>query len=87
MAAPESRDFSAEISPDAAKMPEITKPLQQAPNARASVHFQNVFADDDDSVQDQPERYMMDTMAMRPRSMSHHLSSAKVPSRRWLTFK
>lgn len=44
--------------------------------------------DNDEAVDDTPENYVLEHYGdhvMRPRAMSHHLSSTKVPSRRWLT--
>ena len=36
------------------------------------------------ALEDPPERFLWENLRARPRSMSHHLSSVKVPSRRWL---
>lgn len=47
-----------------------------------SIDFAPMFAES--SKDDPPENFLMEQMVMRPRSMSHHLQSTKVPSRRWL---
>lgn len=81
MAQPESRDFAAEM---AGFRPEVVEPIQSARSGQ-TIKFADTFADDE--TRDEPIENLMDTMAMRPRSMSHHLQSGKVPSRRWLTTK
>lgn len=86
MAQPNTRDFGAEVE---GFVPEVVEPtesksLEQAPPMKVS--FQNVFRDEN-IREEQPERLLMETMAMRPRSMSHHLQSTQVPSRKWLLTK
>ncbi|KAK3078712.1 hypothetical protein LTS18_006815, partial [Coniosporium uncinatum] len=46
--------------------------------------------EEDEATTETPENYILrqshddSTLKLRPRSMSHHLESTKVPSRRWL---
>lgn len=39
------------------------------------------------TLEDQPERFLWENLRKRPRSASHHLSSRKIPSRRWLRYQ
>lgn len=48
------------------------------------VTFQNIPDFENVSTIDPPENVLVDNLTMRPRSLSHHLSSTKVPSRKWL---
>jgi len=84
MAQAESRDFAAEVAGGPASNPEIVEPQTSRPEMK--ITFQDAFRNKD-TREEGPEDFIMDTMAMRPRSMSHHLSSTKVPSRRWLKHK
>ncbi|KAK5087903.1 hypothetical protein LTR05_002118 [Lithohypha guttulata] len=80
MAQAVARDFGAEMN--GAPIQEIgLKPSTSIPKPK--VNFSDVFQKGD-SEPEQPERLLMDTMAMRPRSMSHHTRSTEVPSRAWL---
>lgn len=80
MAQAVARDFGAEMN--GAPVQEIgLKPSTSIPKPK--VNFSDVFQKGD-SEPEQPERLLMDTMAMRPRSMSHHTRSTEVPSRPWL---
>ncbi|KAJ9657938.1 hypothetical protein H2198_004021 [Neophaeococcomyces mojaviensis] len=84
MAQPDSRDFAAEIAGGPASDPEVVEPRLTRPDIKVS--FKDAFRNND-TTDECPEQFLMDTMAMRPRSMSHHLSSTKVPSRKWLVHK
>lgn len=53
------------------------------PDKRPHVTFTNVKEFEDESTIDPPENYL-DNLPMRPRSLSHHLSAEKIPSRKWL---
>ena len=86
MAQPDTRDFGAEVQ---GFVPEIVEPVESRASEqqpRPKVKFENVFKKGD-TEPEQPERLLMETMAMRPRSMSHHLQSTQVPSRKWLLMK
>ncbi|ETN37230.1 uncharacterized protein HMPREF1541_08220 [Cyphellophora europaea CBS 101466] len=48
-----------------------------------SVSFTNVAEFENESTIDSPENFF-ENLPMRPRSLSHHLSAEKVPSRSWL---
>lgn len=50
---------------------------------RPHVTFNNIEEFRDQSTIDPPENFL-DGFVMRPRSLSHHLSAEKVPSRKWL---
>lgn len=86
-ALPEGRDFAAEM---AGAEPDVVEPTaRQAAELRPKpkmMNFKDVFRKDE-ARDEAPEQFLMDRMAMRPRSQSHHLSSTKVPSRRWLLMK
>lgn len=87
MAQAVSRDFEAEMAgaPVQEVGPRPSKSIS-LPRPQVKVDFKNVFKKGD-TEPEQPERLLMDTFAMRPRSMSHHLQSTKVPSRNWLKVK
>ena len=53
---------------------------------KVKVNFAKAFQDPE--TRDQPpELFLMENMAMRPRAMSHHVQSTKIPSRAWLKVK
>jgi len=57
------------------------------PSKEPAVRFTNIDAFQDSSTVDPPENFLLDnfeSLVMRPRSKSHHLSSTKIPSRLWL---
>lgn len=83
MARPKSRDFAAEA---AGVSPQIADPSEPA-RPSGSIRFQSVFSSSEGEEDETPESFLMDRMAMRPRSLSHHLRSTKIPSRRWLTIR
>lgn len=82
MAQPNNRDFAAEA---AGFSPPIGDPSEPA-RPTGTIKFSDAFRDDHVS-REEPIENLMDTMAMRPRAMSHHLQSTKVPSRKWLTIR
>lgn len=86
MAQANARDWAAE----AAGAP-VRESISILPIARpkVGVEFAPAFRDEDDEDQspDQPERMLMEQFQMRPRSMSHHTRSVKVPSRGVLKMK
>jgi acetyl esterase/lipase len=49
-----------------------------------SIHWLNVETLSNVSTREPPETFLLDTLKLRPRAMSHHLSCTKVPSRLWL---
>lgn len=81
MAQPANRDFAAEA---AGFSPRVEDPSEPA-RPTGTIQFSDAFRNDDS--REEPVENLMDTMAMRPRAMSHHLQSTKVPSRRWLTIR
>ncbi|KAK5092046.1 hypothetical protein LTR70_007913 [Exophiala xenobiotica] len=86
MAQPASRDFGAEVD---GFVPEVVDPIQPPTSEqqpRPKVKFQDVFRNEE-TREDPPEQFLMNTMAMRPRAMSHHLQSSQVPSRKLLLVK
>ena len=86
MAQPDTRDFGAEVN---GFVPEVVDPPRseiEELHPRLKVQFQNVFKNEE-TREEPPEQLLMDTMARRPRAMSHHLQSTQVPSRRWLIIK
>ena len=56
------------------------------PDKRPRITFQKIDSFKDEDEYQTPENFLDEhtPMQMRPRSLSHHLSSTKVPSRRWL---
>ena len=48
------------------------------------IHFRNQQDLQGEPTGDTADSFAFDHLKMRPRAMSHHLSSTRVPSRRWL---
>lgn len=55
----------------------------QAHSKPPTASFTNVKDFENESTIDPPENFF-ENLSMRPRSLSHHLSAEKIPSRRWL---
>ena len=53
-------------------------------NQKQQVHFGNLTELQQQTSTRSAETFIFENLKMRPRSMSHHLSSTKIPSRRWL---
>lgn len=89
MAQAVSRDFGAEMAgapvQEVGPSPSLSKSMSLS-RPKVKVDFKDVFKKGD-SGPEQPERLLMESFAMRPRSMSHHLQSTEVPSRNWLKMK
>ncbi|EXJ78335.1 hypothetical protein A1O3_09496 [Capronia epimyces CBS 606.96] len=82
---------SSEESYDMTEAKDFAPPPAQSPKS-AKVFFNNIADFENASTIDPPENMLAETFstetrAGRPRSMSHHLSSKKIPSRRLLKIK
>ena len=87
MAQANARDFAAEAAGAPVRESISAIPIERP---KVKVNFAKQFQErfeDEETGNDQPERFLMETMQMRPRSNSHHTLSVKVPSRKWLKVK